>query len=66
MQKKNQSLPWYLFQSGEIWNYTRAFLLDTRIIGFAEDRAGKLHVLTNEIMSPNGNTGKVFRLVERT
>lgn len=47
---------------GELWPYTRALQLDTRIVGLAEDRAGELYVLTNETFGPYGTTGRVYRL----
>jgi glucose/arabinose dehydrogenase len=52
-------------QDGQLWPYSRALLLESRVIGLAEDRAGELYVLTNETFGPYGTTGKVFRLVAR-
>jgi glucose/arabinose dehydrogenase len=42
-----------------------ALRLDSRVVGLAEDRAGEFYVLTNETFGPYGNTGKVFRLIDR-
>src|SRR5262245_29642516 len=50
---------------GQLWPYRRALQIDSRIIGLAEDRAGEIHVLTNETLGPYGTTGKVLRLVAR-
>jgi glucose/arabinose dehydrogenase len=51
--------------SGQLWPYRRALQIDSRIIGLAEDRAGEIHVLTNETLGPHGTSGKVLRLVAR-
>lgn len=50
---------------GTPWPYRRLLVIDSRIIGLAEDRHGELYLLTNETFGPYGNTGKVFRLVPR-
>ena len=52
-------------QDVQLWPYSRALLLESRIIGLAEDRAGEILVLTNDTLGPFGTTGKVFRLVSR-
>jgi hypothetical protein len=33
------------------------------VLGFGQDRAGEMYVLTTDRMGPAGTTGKVFRLV---
>jgi len=38
---------------------------DSRIINLAEDGAGEIYVLTREGLGPFGNTGKVYKLVQR-
>ena len=52
-------------RAGGLWPYARALQIESRIIGLAEDRAGEVYVLTHEGLGPYGNTGKVFRLVQR-
>jgi len=37
--------------------------LEERILGFGQDFAGEVYVLTTDNTGPTGNTGKVFRLV---
>jgi len=50
---------------GKPWPYRRLQVIDSRIIGLAEDRGGELYLLTNETFGPYGSTGKVFRVVSR-
>lgn len=52
-------------EPGKTWPYERALQLDSRVVGLAEDRAGEIYVLTNETFGPYGDTGKVFKLVEK-
>jgi len=47
------------------WAFVRILQIESRIISLAEDRAGEIYVLTHEGLGPYGNTGKVYRLVER-
>jgi hypothetical protein len=37
--------------------------LNARVLGFGEDDAGELYVLTTNNAGPNGTTGRVFKLV---
>lgn len=50
---------------GQPWPYRRVLMMDSRIIGLAEDARGEVYLLTNETFGPYGTTGKVFRLVAR-
>jgi glucose/arabinose dehydrogenase len=50
---------------GELWPYTRALEVDSRIVSLAEDAEGEIYVLTNETFGPYGTTGKVHRLVSK-
>jgi hypothetical protein len=37
--------------------------LNTRVLGFGQDPAGELYVLTNNNAGPTGATGRVLKLV---
>lgn len=50
---------------GQLWDLKRVLQIDARIVSLAEDSDGEIYVLTNETFGPYGNTGKVWRLVEK-
>lgn len=52
-------------QRGPLWDLRRLLRIDARIVSLAEDADGEIYVLTNETFGPYGNTGKVWRLVEK-
>lgn len=49
--------------AGLMWDLSRIEVLDTYILGFGEDSAGELYVLTTTNTGPTGDTGAVHKLV---
>ncbi len=45
------------------WEFVLDRQLDEFVLAFGEDDAGELYVLTAEQAGPQGDTGKVYRLV---
>ncbi len=45
------------------WDFVLDRQLDEFVLAFGEDDAGELYVLTTEMAGPQGETGKVYRLV---
>jgi glucose/arabinose dehydrogenase len=48
---------------GQLWGMSQMQVLDNYILGFGEDSAGELYVLTTSNTGPTGNTGAVHKLV---
>ena len=45
------------------WEFVLDRQLDEFVLAFGEDAAGELYVLTTEQAGPQGDTGKVYRIV---
>ena len=46
-----------------LWPLARLAELEEFVLGFGEDAAGELYVLTTETTGPTGDTGKIWKLV---
>lgn len=45
------------------WSFAHDRTIEHFVLGFGEDSAGELYVLTTDNAGPNGETGRVYRLV---
>lgn len=48
---------------GQLWGLSQVQVLDSYILGFGEDSAGELYVMTTSNTGPTGNTGAVHKIV---
>jgi glucose/arabinose dehydrogenase len=48
--------------SRETWPFTVAVEQDQYVLGFGEDAAGELYVLTSNNVGPKGQTGRIFKV----
>jgi mono/diheme cytochrome c family protein len=50
-------------QQGELWQVRQLMELESYVLGFGEDAAGEVYVLTTDNTGPTGTTGRVYRVV---
>jgi hypothetical protein len=57
-------------ESAGLWDFVNVTLsnrqggeLGEYLLGFGQDNAGEVYVLTSGMTGPSGNTGQVFRLI---
>lgn len=48
---------------GELWTVEQVMQLESYVLGFGEDSAGELYVLTTDNTGPTGETGRVHKIV---